>query len=149
MNLVDRIQQHSEQIVTEAVGALGQARLHHYEESGEDATRARVGDLLAAVLDSLRLASPLRIVEHSDQVARQRYLAGFGIDEIQVAFNALEEALWRLLVRDVPADQLVEELGAIGSVLGAGKDQLGRTYVALASEHHRPSIDVEQLNKGV
>lgn len=147
MNLADRIQPHLAQVVDEATASVAQARLHHYGASGSDTTSQRVEALLTAVLDSLRTASPLPVVEHADTVARARYQAGFGIDEIQVAFNALEEALWRLLVREVPAADLVEDLGRLGAVLGAGKDQLARSYVALASQHHRPAIDVDELNK--
>lgn len=149
MNVADRIQPHADQVVSEATSAVEQARLLHYGAGGTEFTRARVQALVDAVIESLRLSSPLRIVEHADEVARDRYLAGFGIDEIQVAFNAVEEALWRLLVGKVPAEELVEDLGRVGAVLGAGKDQLARTYVQLASHHHHPAIDVDELNKGL
>ena len=76
-----------------------------------------------------------------------RFLAGFGIDEIQVAFNTLEEALWRFLVATVPPEELSDDLGQLGAVLGAGKDQLAQTYVLLASRRHAPHVDVEVLNQ--
>ena len=149
MNLAERIEPHADQIVAEATEVISQARLHHYGASGEQVTSARLADLLEKVLDSVRSGSPLTVVEHAENVARERYEGGFRIDELQVAFNALEEALWRLLVREVPADELVESLGQLGAVLGAGKDQLARTYVALASRHHHPAIDVGVLQQGV
>ncbi len=147
MDVVERMKAHADQLVEDATAAVTHARLHHYEAAGEDVTRERIRGLLDAVIDSLSRGTPLRIVQHAEDVGNERFLAGFGIDEIQVAFNTLEEAVWRFLVSTVPPEELAEELGQIGAVLGAGKDQLARTYVLLASHHHLPSVDVEALNQ--
>lgn len=147
MNLVERMQSHADQIVDEAAEAVSHARLHHYEAAGDALTRQRIRALLDAVIESLSHGTPLSVVQHAEDVGNERFLAGFGIDEIQVAFNTLEEALWRFLVATVPAEELAEELGQLGAVLGAGKDQLARTYVLLASHRHAPHVDVEALNQ--
>lgn len=146
MTLAERLEAHSDALVEEAAEALGRARLQHYSGAGPDATQERIAALFAAVLQGLRDSSPLVVVEHAGRIARERYHAGFGIEEIQVAFNTLEEALWRFLTQDPVPDELADDLGAIGSLLGAGKDELARVYVELASHHHAPAVDVEALN---
>ena len=149
MNLTARVQAHADQLVDEVADGLHQARLHHYTASSIEVTRERVSNLLDAVLDSLRHASPVRIVQHADAVARDRFHAGFGIDEIQVAVNTVEQALWRLLVRETPAANLADDLGRVGAVLGAAKDQMARTYVQLACREHHPCVDVDALFEAV
>jgi hypothetical protein len=147
MDLVERLVGESDALVEQATSALEQARLTHYQDAGRDATRERVAALLAAVLDSLREGSPVPVVEHADRVARERYHAGYGIDEIQVAFNTLEEAIWRFLAGGPPDPDLADELGQIGTVLGHGKDQLARSYVELVAHRHAPAVDVEALHQ--
>lgn len=147
MTLVERLEAHADTLVEEATQALERARLKHYQDAGPEATRERVAALLAAVTRSLREGSPIAVAEHAETVARERYHAGFGIEEIQVAFNALEEALWRFLTRDPVTAELADELGLIGSVLGAGKDQLARTYVTLVALRHAPAVDVQALHE--
>ncbi len=149
MTLVARVRTNADQLVHEAATAVEQARLHHYTVLGPDLTRDRIGRLLEATIESLAHASPIRIVQHAEQVAVERFHAGFGIDEIQVAFNTLEGALWRFLVRESPTDQLADDLGQVGAVLGAGKDHLARTYVRLASREHHPCVDVDALFQAV
>jgi hypothetical protein len=60
----------------------------------------------------------------------------------------LEETLWTWIVRELSPGQLGEALGLVGTVLGAGKDELARTYVALASRSHAPSLNLEALFRG-
>jgi hypothetical protein len=145
MDLAERLEASSEELVAEATAGLDHARLAHYTKAGPETTRARVEALLSAVTQTLREGSPVAVVAHADTVARERFTAGFGIEEIQVAFNILEETLWRHLVAEAPAPELGTDLGLVGSAVGAGKDQLARSYVELASRRHVPRIDVEAL----
>ncbi len=67
---------------------------------------------------------------------------------MQTAFNVLEETIWRVVIARLPADELLESAGLIGTVLGAGKDSLARTWVALATSTHVPSLDLTALFEG-
>jgi hypothetical protein len=84
----------------------------------------------------------------AEQVARRRFDQGFDIAEVQAAFNALEEAMWRHLVDAVEPEELAEAVGLLSTVLGYGKDTLARTYVSLASSRHVPSLDLSALFAG-
>jgi hypothetical protein len=67
---------------------------------------------------------------------------------VQTGFNLLEEALWHRVVSEVPAERLGEALGLVSTALGAGKDRLARTYVALATSTQSPALDVAALFRG-
>ena len=135
-------------IVAEASDALGRSHLAHYAELGDDERRRRVQSLFDVMITSLQERDLAPIHRHAEAIARQRFEAGVGIAEVQVAFNVLEEALWRSIVQAAAADELVTAIGLVTTVLGAGKDTLARTYVALASERHVPSLDLTALFRG-
>jgi hypothetical protein len=67
---------------------------------------------------------------------------------VQTAFNVLEEAMWRKIVAVTPPEHLAEAIGLLTTVLGAGKDALARTYVALATNQHVASLDLGALFQG-
>jgi hypothetical protein len=65
-----------------------------------------------------------------------------------MAFNALEEAMWRCVVVAEPPDDLAEAIGLLSTVLGYGKDAVARRYLSLASKRHVPSLDLSALFGG-
>lgn len=77
-------------------------------------------------------------------MARERFNARFDIFEVQTAFNSLEREMWRRLAAGVPE----EAIGVLSTVLGAGKDVLGCTYVSLAVNRRVPSLDLSALFRG-
>jgi hypothetical protein len=81
-------------------------------------------------------------------IGRKRFAAGADLAEIQITFNVLEEVLWHRILMSIPPASYGEALGLIGTVLGAGKDMVGRTYVALASKSKVPTLNLEQLFDG-
>ena len=87
-------------------------------------------------------------LDYAQQVAEERFAAGVGIAEVQTAFNVLEEVLWRRVVATANPDQLADAIGLLSTVLGTGKDNLARTYVALATKTHVPSLDLTALFRG-
>ncbi|HEX2704492.1 MAG TPA: hypothetical protein VHM65_01945 [Candidatus Lustribacter sp.] len=148
MNFVERLEAQSSVFVEEAAAALERQGMKHYVDSGAESTRDRMQELMDLLLECLRGKTLLPMVKHAERVANERYRAGFGLEEVQTSFNVMEESLWKHLVHEAPVAELAEDLGLIGTVLGAGKDQLARTYVSLASHHHAPSLDLHALFGG-
>ena len=72
------------------------------------------------------------VIASSRQVAAGRFGAGLDIAETGRAFNVLEEVLWHEVAGALAGEQRIEALGLVHAILGAGKDALVRTYVALA-----------------
>ena len=132
----------------EAADALGRAHLKHYEASGPELSRRRLDDLFDLVVESLAKRTLGPICDYAQHVAEERFSAGFGIAEVQSAFNVLEEAIWHVVLAELPADDLLEAAGLVGTILGAGKDALARAWVSLATKEHVPSLDLTALFEG-
>lgn len=137
-----------ETILEEACATLGRSHVTHYEAAGDAFTRQGLRDLFRLVVDAIKDRDLAEMSVFAEQVARRRFDQGFDIAEVQAAFNALEEAMWRHLVDAAPPEELAEAVGLLGTVLGYGKDTLARTYVSLASSRHVPSLDLSALFAG-
>jgi hypothetical protein len=136
------------QVLDEAFSALQRSHVTHYESAGEQFTRQRLADLFTLVVGAIRDRDLSPVVTYSQQVAIERFESGFDVSEVQTAFNALEEAMWRRVVLAEPPADLAEAIGLLSTVLGAGKDALARQYVSLASRRHVPSLDLSSLFQG-
>ncbi len=68
--------------------------------------------------------------------------------EIQTVINALEQSIWKRVFEKIEPAKYPEYLGLISTVLGAGKDNLARTYVELASKIKVPTLNLQALFKG-
>lgn len=140
---------HEREAILEAAEA-GLARMHarHYESAGASEVRQRLEALYDHLLDALRSRNLGPIVAYAEQVARERFNAGYDLSEVQTAFNALEEATWSRIFAGLQPTQFAEALGLVSTILGAAKDALARTYVSLATNSHAPSLDLQALFAG-
>jgi hypothetical protein len=136
------------QVVDEAHATLQRSHVRHYEAAGVELTRERLADLFRLVVTAMRDRDLAAVGAYSEQIAAERFDAGFDISEVQTAFNALEVAMWRQIVSTVPVGDLAEDIGLLSTVLGFAKDALARTYVSLASKRHVPSLDLSVLFQG-
>lgn len=148
MDLVGVLSTMHDDCLQEAVDALGRAHLRHYDASGSEWSRRRLDDLFDLVLECLAKKSLAPICEDAQRVAQERFDAGFGISEVQSGFNVLEEAIWHVVMPQLPADDLLEAAGLVGTIFGAGKDALARTWVSLSTSQHVPSLDLTALFEG-
>lgn len=149
MTLETALRESQTDILDEAFRALERSHVSHYEKAGEAFTRERLGrlfDLVVGAIETRRLGP---LAGYADRIAAERFAAGFDISEVQLAFNSLEEAMWRRVVTAQPAEQLADAIGLLSTVLGFGKDVLARKYVSLASHRHVPSLDYKALFSGV
>jgi hypothetical protein len=135
-------------ILDEAYAALQRSHITHYQAAGEAFTRQRLGELFSLVVAAIQGRDLAAVGRYSEKVASERFDEGFDISEVQTAFNALEEAMWRRVVSAVPPEDLAEAIGLLSTVLGFGKDALARRYVSLAGQRHVPSLDLSALFGG-
>ncbi|HEX2784154.1 MAG TPA: hypothetical protein VHN36_11245 [Ilumatobacteraceae bacterium] len=138
----------ADEILDEASAALERANLRHYSTIDAEERRARLVPLLELVTTSVRSRDLIPVIDYAKQVATDRFHAGYDISEIQCALNVLEETIWIRLVDNVSSSDIVEAVGLLSTVVGAGKDALARTYVSLASKQHVPSLDLSALFQG-
>jgi len=137
-----------EVILSAAEVALARAHAQHYEMAGTDEVQRRLGSLLDQLVVGVARRDLTPIVEYGQQLAEERFAAGYDLTEVQTALNALEEAAWIRVIDRLNAGDYAEALGLISTVLGAGKDALARRYVSLAANTHAPSLDLRALFSG-
>lgn len=135
-------------IVDAAEAALARMHARHYESAGASEVHRRLEALYDHLLDALRSRDLGPIVAYAEQVAQERFNAGYDLSEVQTAFNALEEATWTRVFAELQPTQFAEALGLVSTILGAAKDALARKYVSLATNTHAPSLDLQALFAG-
>ena len=121
-----------DQVIDEAVAALS----HDDQECRSplpDQRRREVRQLFGLVLRCVRAGRAKPIIRPSQQIAAHSYAAGIDLAEVQGPFIVLAEMLWRLLTGALAGEELIQALGLLTAITGAGKDAIARTYVALAT----------------
>ena len=141
------VQQRSD-VLDEAFAGLKRSPSSHYDHAGDEFTRDRLGELFDLVVTGLRDRQLGAVSAYCEGIAERRFSAGFDISEVQAAFNTLEEAMWRRVAAGVPAAELAESIGLLGTILGFGKDALARRYVSLATERRVRTLDLSELFEG-
>jgi hypothetical protein len=137
----------AEEILDEAYGELHPWVHPHYQALGEVLTRRYLAELFTLVVTAVAAREAVPVVQHAQRIAAERFHAGFDLAEVQAAFNALEQAMWRRIAADAEPARLAS-VGVLSAVLGAGKDALACSWVALASARHARHLDVEALYGG-
>ena len=127
-----------DRVVSDVVASLERRDQARHDALSPEQRRREVLYLFELVLRCVREGSAGPIITPSEQIAADRFAAGADLAEAQAAFSLLEEVLWRHVAGTLAGDQRVEALGLVTAVLGAGKDTLARTYVALASRVDSP-----------
>ncbi|MFH0944298.1 MAG: hypothetical protein V2A76_03795 [Planctomycetota bacterium] len=148
MKLMELLNDESEQMIDDAVVALRRARLKHYEEKDETTIRARVATLYRHTVESIGRRDLTNLVRYADAISRIRYEEGFGLRELQTAFNVLEEAIWRRVLKCVDDEEIIDALGLVSTALGVGKDRLACSYLEHARGIPPASLDQRALFSG-
>lgn len=148
MNLNQILEQKETEILSQANSALVRSRLPHYDKDGIAQNEVRLQKLYSLTRQGIQNKDLTAVVSYAEQLAEERFTAGFGLQEVQAAFNVLEEAVWQQIIAECEPAQLGEALGLISTVHGAGKDALARKYVSLASHKKAPSLNLQALFEG-
>lgn len=151
MDLVELLEEKKDEIVREATNSLNGSRLQHYQTVGIEKCRQRYIRLYHFVLKSIRENNLIGIIHYIKNVARERFLSGYDIQEVQMALNIMEEAMWHCIIKAVkkvkPLD-LGKSLELMSTVCGVTKDFLADTYVSLSTQKKVPALDVSALFAG-
>ncbi len=148
MNLNQLLAQRQAEILSQANNALTCTRLTHYDRDGVEQNDGRLQTLYSLMVQCIKDRDLTAMISYAELLAQERYSSGFDLHEVQAAFNVLEEAIWKQIVKECPPSELAETLGLISTVHGVGKDALAREYVSLASQTKAPSLNLQALFKG-
>ena len=127
-----------DRVVDEAVAALERRDQTHRRAASAADLRRYLWDLSGLVAQCVREEATEPIIAWSRQVAAGRFAAGSDIAEIQEEFIVLEEMLWHHVVGALASDQWIGAQRMVSTILGAGRDAVARTYVALAGQSGSP-----------
>jgi methylmalonyl-CoA decarboxylase len=119
-------------VIDEAVAVLAdrdQAR----QSPRPDGRRREVRQLFGLVLRCVRAGRAEPVIRPCEQIAAHCYAAGIDLAEVQEAFTVLSEVTWRQLAGALAGEQLVQALGLLNAIAGAGKDAMARIYLTLAT----------------
>lgn len=147
LDLAGLLAESAEALLDTATERLQRSRLPHYDDEGR-VGRERLTRWFDLVVETLARRDLTVIVTEAEALARERFEQGVPIEEVQTAFNVLEETIWQHVVATTPPERLARAIGLVSTVLGVGKDAMARTYVALAAQHHVPSLDLTALFQG-
>ncbi len=148
MNIHQLLHDRTNEIIDEATEAMVRARAKHYEEAGREHVHQRLKALYVLTMRGVKERNLGPMVAHVENVARERFTSGYDLWEVQTAFNLLEEAIWKRILKELPASEFAEALGLVSTVLGVGKDTLARRYVSLATKAKAPSLNMQTLFSG-
>ncbi|MGB9696991.1 MAG: hypothetical protein ACP5P3_06900 [Ignavibacteria bacterium] len=148
MNPLQFLQDNSKSIITEATELVTSLQLKGYTRVGKERTRQKLEELLKKIMSCIKKRSLIPVITYTDKIARERYNSGYNLYEVQSAINSLELVIWNKIFKQVPPGNLAQILGTISTVIGAGKDNLARMYVALAANTKKPTLNLSSLFEG-
>jgi len=136
------------EILDAATARMSRMQLRHYGQAGQDQVDVWLEGLFDEVAYAAERRNLSKMISFAQQIAEERFHAGFDLSEVQAAFNALEESMWARILESLGPQELGEALGLVGTILGCGKDALARRYVSLAAARHAPSLNLRALLTG-
>ncbi len=125
-------------VVDEAAAALDRLLEKREHAFGSQERRRYLRDLFDLVVQGMQVGHAEPIIASSRQIAADCFAAGLDIAEMQSIFNVLEAALWRHLASALAADQRIDALALANTIVGASRDAVARSYVALVSAKAGP-----------
>lgn len=148
MDFVQFLHDLTDEILADSESAVKRAHLKHYETDGPDVIHQRLKALYVLTVRGVQERNLGPMMAYADQIATERFKAGYDLWEVQTAFNVLEEAIWKRIFQKMPPRDVAEALGLVSTVLGAGKDSLACAYVALATKTRTPSLNLRAMFSG-
>jgi hypothetical protein len=148
MRVVRFLEENSEKVIDRAMEAVRRTKMSGNGGDSAAQTRHRLESMYTLAKQCLRIRNAELMVRRADEIARERFYAGYDLGEVQLAFNVLEESIWKEILQGMEPGEYAEAIGSVSAILGLGKDALARTYVSLASRERVPTLDLKRLFKG-
>lgn len=148
MDITTLLEKNIDVIVENSCIQICEVKLKGYTKSGSTMTRQKLQNLYKKVIECAKKKELIPMLHYTEKIAKERFASGYDLHEVQTAINALEENIWQLIFKNVKPAKLAESLGLVSSILGAGKDNLARNYVALATKTKVSTINLQSLLSG-
>jgi hypothetical protein len=133
-------------IVAEASRAV--EHLEHYRRDGAAETHRRLEALYQRVLVAIRARDVTDLTAYAAAIARERRQAGFELPEVQAAFAALEDAIERHAMAQLPAYDQAWGLGLACTAFAHARRALELPYGRCGTRAPVADFDLTQLFAG-
>lgn len=144
-DILNTIQKNRDAIIDNSLKELSRSSLPHYSENSETVNRERLTFLLNKTIECIEAKNLLPMTVYAEEIAQKRFEKGYLLQEVQTAFNVLEEILWQLLIKEINPPDYPEALGIVSSIMGAGKQPLAIEYVSLVTGKAKQEKDIARL----
>lgn len=148
MDILTLLEKNIDTVVDKSCAQISDVKLKGYTKSGATMTRQKLVNLYKKVIECAKKKELIPMLQYTEKIAKERYASGYDLHEVQTAINSLEENIWQIIFKNIKPAKLAESLGLVSSILGAGKDNLARNYVALATKTKVSTINLQSLLSG-
>jgi hypothetical protein len=148
MDIVTLLEKNIDKVVESSCTQICEVKLKGYAKSGSTMTRQKLTNLYKKVIECSKKKELIPMLQYTEKIAKERFASGYDLHEVQTAINSLEENIWQLIFKNIKPAKLAESLGLVSSILGAGKDNLARNYVALSTKTKVSTINLQSLLSG-
>lgn len=148
MDIISLLEKNKDFVVENSCRQINEVRLSGYTKAGENITKQKLATLYKKVIECAEKKDVIPMLNYTEKIAKERFASGYDLHQVQTAINSLEENIWQVIFKNVKPNKLAESLGLVSSILGAGKDNLARNYVALATKTKASTINLQSLLSG-
>ncbi|MFA7360613.1 MAG: hypothetical protein WC139_06210 [Candidatus Kapaibacterium sp.] len=148
MDIISLLEKNKDKVIEESCRQINEVKLKGYTKVGSSITKQKLTSLYKKVIECANKKELIPMLNYTEKIAKERFASGYDLHEVQTAINALEENIWQIIFKNIKPDKLAESLGLVSSILGAGKDNLARNYVALATQTKASTINLQSLLSG-
>ena len=122
------------EITALAAESFSRAPLEFTNEEGVVADRDRITILFDLTVQCLATKNYLPLIRFSENLARERYEQYYDLHDVHIAFNVLEEEIWKKITDDFDPKEFRSALALITTVIGFAKEMLASKYSSLSSD---------------
>lgn len=129
-HLISMIEEHREELVVRVCNRLQKFSSSHYETICFEQHQEREELFLFVILQHLQNENSDALVRYLEDLVEQRTGEGYNLQEIEEAFDIVEDGLWQVLSKYWPLEQsLIEGLSILRKIFQEIKNSLGQLFL--------------------
>lgn len=132
MTLLELIYNKPELILQESTNALMRVQLPHYSKFRVEEIHKKYSNLLLALTKCVENKKCDDMLSYMDLISDERFASGFEAEEIQIALNIFEEALWKNIQKYVDPQNHYSAKKQVTGIIDKAKEELLDEYVTLS-----------------
>jgi hypothetical protein len=132
MTLLELIYNKPELILQESTNSLMRVQLPHYSKFRLEEIHKKYSNLLLALTKCIETQTCDDMIGYMDLISDERFASGFEVEEIQIALNIFEEALWKNIRKYVDPQVHYASKKMVTTIIDKAKEELLNEYVTLS-----------------